>query len=499
MKHSWVLLMILASMQLTSETSALAPHRTSPVRLATAEDDLACLSRIGTGGMVAGRVPGSTNEEWFAALILLDHHGAEIPAFCIDILTHTDMGVCYRPGPFSGCEVAYILQNFPPEPALTPVEVMARQAAIWTYSDQFEILGPPEVLARAQEILERIPAPCLLVQTPPSLTLTPAENDLSLPGGRDCTLVVMATVDGAPAQDQTVYLSSTFGRLHDTRVTTNALGQATVVLSSLLEGEAVVSATTAFALPSGTDMVSAGGHFQRIVVADTREYVYQAAAQVRWTCPLDERWTLSFCCREPVAGQEELELCVIRPPAGAVDTCQPYRPAPEDIQVRCHIDLAALAGQDCEQTAQAAADALEQCVQTRLGNLLQVNRPQVHTVATRGCFGYKFWLTGEELGLAPGEGLLLSTGCGANNLGNGIAGDERLPHVGGLCIQANPCQPDVNGDGIVDVVDLGIVNDLLGEAPEQYTGTGPGPDTNLDGVVDLRDLYCVSQLYGRRP
>ena len=54
---------------------------------------------------------------------------------------------------------------------------------------------------------------------------------------------------------------------------------------------------------------------------------------------------------------------------------------------------------------------------------------------------------------------------------------------------------DVNGDGIVNILDLTFVASHFGETPieNQY----PNPDVNRDGTVDIFDLVQVANHFGR--
>jgi thioredoxin 1 len=54
---------------------------------------------------------------------------------------------------------------------------------------------------------------------------------------------------------------------------------------------------------------------------------------------------------------------------------------------------------------------------------------------------------------------------------------------------------DVNGDGIVNILDLTFVASHFGETPieNQY----PNPDVNRDGTVDIFDLVKVANHFGR--
>jgi micrococcal nuclease len=65
-----------------------------------------------------------------------------------------------------------------------------------------------------------------------------------------------------------------------------------------------------------------------------------------------------------------------------------------------------------------------------------------------------------------------------------------------LAAAQTPCNPDVNGDRVVDLFDLVRVGSRYGS--QQSPGSMPRlpEDTNADGVVDIADLVCVSANLG---
>jgi hypothetical protein len=55
-----------------------------------------------------------------------------------------------------------------------------------------------------------------------------------------------------------------------------------------------------------------------------------------------------------------------------------------------------------------------------------------------------------------------------------------------------PATGDLNGDGVVNCVDIAIVRASFGRRSGQ-PGFDPRADTNGDGVVDIRDLAVVAR------
>jgi uncharacterized protein (DUF2141 family) len=56
---------------------------------------------------------------------------------------------------------------------------------------------------------------------------------------------------------------------------------------------------------------------------------------------------------------------------------------------------------------------------------------------------------------------------------------------------------DINGDGIVDMRDMKIVQDAFGSVPGNPRWN-PIADLNGDGRVDMLDLFIVQKHYGIR-
>lgn len=191
-------------------------------------------------------------------------------------------------------------------------------------------------------------------------------------------------------------------------------------------------------------------------------------------------------------------LNVLIPPAGAVG-CGVYVPAPADYLMQIELDISEYAARDCATLVPQIAAAIAAQINAQANHDKPITARVLPdgTLRITGCRVFKLALSGDEMALPPNAVYLLSTGCPAYNLFDNVFGNETEAHQAGLCIRLNPCIPDVNADGIVDVVDIGTVVDFLGDDPAGYIGPGPGPDTNGDGVVDLQDLFCVSQNFGR--
>jgi hypothetical protein len=91
-------------------------------------------------------------------------------------------------------------------------------------------------------------------------------------------------------------------------------------------------------------------------------------------------------------------------------------------------------------------------------------------------------------GASAGAGNLLLIGVvGQPDVGTMTGGSLRLS--GGFwAVDSEPCEADINGDGIVDF------NDLL-EFLSLYNAGSPLADFNLDGIIDFNDFLEYLNFY----
>ena len=57
-------------------------------------------------------------------------------------------------------------------------------------------------------------------------------------------------------------------------------------------------------------------------------------------------------------------------------------------------------------------------------------------------------------------------------------------------VELSPAQTDVNGDGVVNILDLVFVANNLGM--QVVEGTNSSADVNKDGVINILDLVAVA-------
>ncbi|MFZ2362347.1 MAG: SdrD B-like domain-containing protein [Anaerolineae bacterium] len=196
---------------------------------------------------------------------------AMTPTFCTDLGTTIGQGKCFVADGPTACPITWLLNNgYGPGNPASNAEAAARQAAVWHFSDALVVSSSDPVYARTQEIIAAVPDPCVLPQSAPVMTLEPASAINFLPGGEVHSMTVTVTQDGAPLAGRVVNLSTTFGTLSSSTVTTGPDGTASFTLTSNVTGSATVTASFAYTLPAGTRMVKLPGQAdQQVIVLGT--------------------------------------------------------------------------------------------------------------------------------------------------------------------------------------------------------------------------------------
>ena len=128
---------------------------------------------------------GRARTETVGSLRLQLDNGPEILTFCIEINVVVRQNARYRSeGPVlalpNGCQIRYILDNYPAETATTPNEAAARQMAIWKFSDGLDLTTITDAAVRDRAIAiaseaESKPCPGRRTQ-PPDLKIIPEES-----------------------------------------------------------------------------------------------------------------------------------------------------------------------------------------------------------------------------------------------------------------------------------------------------------------------------------
>jgi hypothetical protein len=68
---------------------------------------------------------------------------------------------------------------------------------------------------------------------------------------------------------------------------------------------------------------------------------------------------------------------------------------------------------------------------------------------------------------------------------------------GAICVDADPCDGNVNGDNKANVLDLGVINPEFGNTECNDPGPGCQSDMNNDGKVNVIDLSILKEDFGR--
>ena len=227
------------------------------------------------------RITGTDGKRPWAGVIRAEINGFQTPVFCIDLHHHISGGDCFYAAGTTSPEVTWILTNYPASFSLDNSEAAARQAAIWYYSDGWEISSPSSIRDRAFAIIASVPQPVSLPVNPPRLEINPSSVVKFLPD-ETVEFTVTATQDGQPATGLLIDVSSTFGTPSDAQVLTDASGEATFTLISDVQGSAEITVKARFSLPRGTQLIYAGtGQRQTLVIAEPiTGYIYAKADAV---------------------------------------------------------------------------------------------------------------------------------------------------------------------------------------------------------------------------
>ncbi len=248
----------------------------------------ACLQSINSGqahgvgiqGHIGANPPNTQNESYAGTFnILIDNTPPTTLSYCVDLLNGIGIGDCNNQVPPTyNCKVVYILNNYYPNAARVLAvgrEDAAIQAAIWHFTDNYNIDGPADIQARAQTIINAANAQsCVDVPVvPQSITVTPAtaNNILNAINPAADTHTVTATLIGTdsnpiPNYPITIQVTGTSGA-QSFPGTTNGAGQFTVTYTNgfHVAGNDNIVASATFSVPVGLEFKQPGR--QGIVLA----------------------------------------------------------------------------------------------------------------------------------------------------------------------------------------------------------------------------------------
>jgi hypothetical protein len=263
--------------------AGFAPGQPSDGSVAAGSSYDAVLANIANGGGVQGTLRGAVRDEGFAGTIVIDLYKSgqkvsTIGAFCTNINNDTYFSEKYNmSSEMADCKAAYVVSKYPPLlsfPGLSKAqansEAIARQAAVWHFSDGYVTTGPADVKARTNAIIADADtnANCASLDKPLVLSVSPANQAVT--AGVPASYTVTATRNGQPVAGLAVGLTTDVGTLSAATVTTDNMGQATFTVSSDTAVTANVTAIAHYAMPAGTVLLGLIADRQKLVLADSK-------------------------------------------------------------------------------------------------------------------------------------------------------------------------------------------------------------------------------------
>lgn len=256
--------------------------QTNPIAESTL--NTGCLVGRGPGLLgITGTAGGNPVNAAFSGVLVVDIQGTWVLAYCTDLFRPIAAGDCLNAGGSVSPQVNWLIQNYPPLGDLADDEAAARQAAVWYFTNGF-IATDPRIQTRTQFIISQVPAnpdPAALV---PRMTISPehAINILPIDTSHDFTISV--TLGGQPVAGQVVDLTTDFGTLSTSSVTTDANGSASFSLTNTAgtAGVSNVNASFPYTLPAGTAMNPVDPSRQSLVIATTIQGQVAANAVKEW-------------------------------------------------------------------------------------------------------------------------------------------------------------------------------------------------------------------------
>ena len=411
--------------------------------------------------------------------------GPSTLSYCVDIKNPISPGQCVPqdPAPDLPCPAVYILNNYYPNaaPVLSPTskEAAAVQAAIWRFTDCYEITGPADVKARADAIIADAIAngsSCTPPTAPQSITIDPSTALNIFPDDEHCATATVLDTLGAPVTNTaiTVTITGTSGP-QTINGTTDGAGQFSFCYQNpfLVAGSDTIRASVSFTVEVGLAFKAPG--VQGIVLAgQPRPGSVEGTATKNWVHPQ---------CGDGIVNQaaEECDDGNAIDGDGCDTNCT---------QTRCGNGIVT-APEECDDGNLINGDGCDaNCTLPRCGN--------GEVVPPEEC---------DDGNLVDGDGC--DSNCTTSRCGNGIVTPPEECDDGNL-IPGDTCEPDCTtprcGNGIIDV--------LLGEQCDDgnlIPGDGCEPDCRLreictdllendgDGLIDCDDPDCNCQVFARDP
>jgi hypothetical protein len=254
--------------------------------------DLGATGLCGNATFIGGGesvYPGGYNTGLFQIAL----PGGSFYAFCTDLGNYFQSGThCYEDGYFPSWQVAYLLYKYPATSGLTTTEVAARQAALWHYTDGYDLSSPSDVETRYVAILADVQGlppeeQVLYGASNVQLRITPSAAYNIWPDNTH-TFTVTLTIGGLPAVGYTITPTVSAGSVLPTTGATDANGQAAFVLTlTSMSGDEItvdISAETEVTLKAGSRFLNESNPTtsQRLVLGEETTQTYEASATKTW-------------------------------------------------------------------------------------------------------------------------------------------------------------------------------------------------------------------------
>jgi hypothetical protein len=250
----------------------------------------------GAGRQVAFQHQGKPHNDWAGVLKLRLDDGQVLSVFCIQIEVRVRTGDRYRSdGPVlalpNGCQIRYLLDNYPATTAGDADEAAARQLAIWVFSDDVDPMTIQDVKIRERTIAlvnEARLGACPLRRTAvPDLTLDPPTT--SSAAGQPVAYTVKAgaqdagqTLTASVAGPAVLTNANGAGSGQQQTITLDSQGQANFWVTGTGAGQVTVRVDLSYVLEAGTvfSQLVDTTPSQRLVMAESRAMASSATAQV---------------------------------------------------------------------------------------------------------------------------------------------------------------------------------------------------------------------------
>ncbi len=271
-------------------------------------DTIATPNGVGVGRAVDGTVGGTPRQLSFAGLIRTDIGGTETWTYCIDINNLLQMDQPYAEGDWSQANVANlaniarILEQHPADATASSgnaAEAAAVQAAIWHFSDGFDLTAPADVLALYTAIVADADANPVSEPTT-SLEITPSQRAGTAGDYLEVTVTTTATGPVSLAVTPSNGAELVTCDAAHTPIGSTIAGPypARICLYRPSAGGPVeLTATASATVGAGRVFLRDGS--QKIVLAASRTVQSKASATATWReAPVNHAPTVSLPCAE---------------------------------------------------------------------------------------------------------------------------------------------------------------------------------------------------------